>query len=264
MRKLSLFSGIGGDDLASDAAGIETVCFVERDKYCQQVLKKHWPDIPIIEDVKNVTKERIQAIISNSENKGIERRNGGRGNDLQQSSGRDDNGTGSNFIVGESNPKPEMEQKEIIANGGNEWRSEHGGINRSCDKESNEREAGWFGDMGGIEFRRYTIDIISGGFPCQPHSVAGKRKGSSDERNLWPEVRRILREFKPRWFVGENVPGLFSSDGGRFFNGIVSDLAALGYAVGWCTYGAVDVGALHRRNRVFIVGYSQHNGQFAT
>ena len=59
MKKLSLFSGIGGDDLASEWAGIETVCFVEKDKYCRQVLKKHWPDIPIIEDVHDVTRETI-------------------------------------------------------------------------------------------------------------------------------------------------------------------------------------------------------------
>ena len=60
--------------------------------------------------------------------------------------------------------------------------------------------------------------------------------------------------------MAENVPGLFSSDAGRFFGEVLNDLAALGYAVGWCTFGAVDVGALHRRNRVFIVGYAKHNG----
>ena len=113
-------------------------------------------------------------------------------------------------------------------------------------------------DVNGDEIRSVCGDvtILSGGFPCQPHSFAGKRKGSGDERNLWPELRRIICELKPGWFLGENVPGLLSSDSGRFFAGILRELAEMGYTVGWCSYEAARVGAPHRRNRVFIVAHS--------
>jgi len=100
------------------------------------------------------------------------------------------------------------------------------------------------------------IDLLSAGFPCQPHSLAGKRKASSDERDLWSEVVRVLGETKPRFFLGENVPGLLTSESGRFFGRILNDLESLGYRVGWATYGAKDIGAVHRRNRVFIIAYS--------
>jgi len=99
------------------------------------------------------------------------------------------------------------------------------------------------------------VDIVCGGFPCQPHSLAGKRKGSTDERNLWPEVVRCLREVEPRWFLGENVPGLLSSDDGRMFATILGDLAALGYDATWCSLRASDFGAPHRRERIFLLAY---------
>lgn len=95
-----------------------------------------------------------------------------------------------------------------------------------------------------------------GGFPCQPHSVAGKRQASADERDLWPEYRRIISEIKPKWVVAENVRGLLSSEDGRFFRGILRDLSDLGFDAGWCTYPAAWVGAKHRRERVFTIAYS--------
>jgi DNA (cytosine-5)-methyltransferase 1 len=172
-------------------AGIQTVAFVEIDPFCQKVLRNHWPNIPIIGDVKDVTKETITALMANS------------------------NGCG--------NTQPRIQQPSLLAESGQE---------------------------------SALIDIISGGFPCQPHSVAGRRRGSGDERNLWPEFRRCIEEIRPRWVVAENVSGLFSSDNGHFFGSILSDLASLGYVVGWTTYGAVDVGAPHRRDRVFIVAHA--------
>ena len=162
MKHLSLFSGIGGIDLAAHWAGFETIAFVERDPFCQQVLEKNFPSIPI-----------------------------------------------------------------------------HGDILEFNAKEYENQ-----------------IEIVSAGFPCQPHSLAGLRKGSGDERDLWSEVVRVLRETKPRWFLGENVPGLLSSERGRFFGRVVNDLAEMGYRVGWGVYGACDIGAVHRRKRVFIVAYS--------
>jgi len=109
-----------------------------------------------------------------------------------------------------------------------------------------------------IQERIGHVDLIFGGFPCQPHSFAGKRQGSCDERDLWPQLQRILCGVRPKWFVGENVRGLLSSESGRFFGRVVKDLAELGYNVGWCVWGACDVEAPHQRERVFIVAY--HNG----
>jgi DNA (cytosine-5)-methyltransferase 1 len=162
MTHLSLFTGIGGIDLAAEWAGFETVAMVERDKFCQQVLAKRFPNVPIYDDV------------------------------------------------------------------------------TTFDGYKYEKE----------------IDLLSAGFPCQPHSLAGKRKASGDERDLWGEVVRILGEAKPRFFLGENVPGLLTSESGRFFGKILNDLESLGYCVGWATYGAKGIGAVHRRNRVFIIAYS--------
>ena len=105
------------------------------------------------------------------------------------------------------------------------------------------------------------IDLVFGGFPCQPHSLAGSRMGSCDERNLWPELHRVLREVAPRWFVGENVPGMLSTENGRFFGAVLRDLASLGYSVAWGVWGACDVGAPHKRERVFIVAYNHSFGR---
>lgn len=116
-------------------------------------------------------------------------------------------------------------------------------------------------DVNGDEIRSVCGDItvLSGGFPCQPHSCSGKRKASTDERDLWPELRRVIGEVRPKWFLGENVPGLLSSEAGRFFGGVLRDLAEMGYSVGWCSYEAARVGAWHRRMRTFIVA---HNDEF--
>lgn len=171
MKHLSLFSGIGGIDLAAEWAGFESAIMVERDPYCQQVLRKNFPTTQIFNDVTT---------------------------------------------------------------------------------------------FNGLKLRG-EIDLISAGFPCQPHSLAGKRKASADERDLWSEVVRIVGEVQPRWFLGENVPGLLSSESGRFFGRVVNDLVQMGYRVGWACYGAKDIGAVHRRNRVFIIAYSDllRRGEYA-
>lgn len=102
--------------------------------------------------------------------------------------------------------------------------------------------------------------MLCGGFPCQPHSLAGKREAGADERDLWPECARALRELRPAVAVFENVPGLFSSDGGRFFNRVLSDIAALGYDAEWTVISALDVGAPHLRKRVWIIAYADGSG----
>ncbi|GMO51737.1 MAG: hypothetical protein Pg6C_16620 [Treponemataceae bacterium] len=99
--------------------------------------------------------------------------------------------------------------------------------------------------------------FVSGGFPCQPHSVAGRRKASADERDLWPECARMLRQLRPRIALFENVTGLFVSDGGIFFNRILSDMAESGYDAEWQVVSALDAGAPHLRKRVWIAAYPQ-------
>jgi DNA (cytosine-5)-methyltransferase 1 len=97
--------------------------------------------------------------------------------------------------------------------------------------------------------------LVSGGFPCQPHSVAGRKQASKDERDLWPECRRMLCELRPRTALFENVPGLFNSDGGRFFNRVMSDIHQCGFDAEWKIISASEVGALHIRKRIWIVVY---------
>ena len=104
------------------------------------------------------------------------------------------------------------------------------------------------------------LDILSGGFPCQPFSVAGKRKGSEDERHLWPEMLRVIGECKPRWVVGENVRGLVNWSDGLVFETCCTDLEALGYSVQSFIIPACATGAPHRRDRVWIVAHSDNFG----
>lgn len=101
---------------------------------------------------------------------------------------------------------------------------------------------------------RGRVDYVSAGWPCPPVSHAGRRAGRNDPRWLWPHVARILGETQARWFLGENVAGLLNSNAGREFSDVLSGLDALGYDVEWGLLGASDVGAPHRRERVFILG----------
>lgn len=105
------------------------------------------------------------------------------------------------------------------------------------------------------------IDLLCGGFPCQPHSLAGKRLASEDERDLWDEYARIIRGTRPRWIVAENVTGLLSSENGRYFGRVLRDLAQLGFDAEWCVLSAAGMGAPHLRRRVFLVAYANGQGQ---
>jgi DNA (cytosine-5)-methyltransferase 1 len=107
---------------------------------------------------------------------------------------------------------------------------------------------------------RESIDILTGGFPCQPYSLAGKRKGKEDERHLWPEMLRAIREIQPRWVVGENVFGLINWSDGLVFNEVQTDLEAEGYEVFPYVLPACAVNAPHRRDRVWFVAYSNSHG----
>ena len=103
---------------------------------------------------------------------------------------------------------------------------------------------------------RGTIDVLTGGFPCQPYSLAGKRKGKEDERHLWPEMLRAIREISPTYIVGENVYGLVNWNGGLVFHEVQTDLETEGYEILPVILPACAVGAPHRRERIWFVAYS--------
>lgn len=123
-------------------------------------------------------------------------------------------------------------------------------------------EAEGFGDITKTDFKKYanTIDILTGGFPCQPYSTAGKRLGKEDERHLWPEMLRAIREIQPCWVIGENVHGLVSWNGGLVFHEVQTDLEVEGYEVWPVILPACAINAPHRRDRVWFIAYS-HNAR---
>ena len=98
-----------------------------------------------------------------------------------------------------------------------------------------------------------SVDVIVGGFPCQPHSVAGKQRGAADDRNLWPEYLRIVTELRPTWVVGENVPGIVTT----YLDTVLSDLERADYEVATFNLPAVALDAQHRRERIFVVAYAE-------
>ena len=162
MRHFDLFSGIGGFALAARWAGLETVGFCENDKFCGKVLKKHWPDVPLYDDIREINGEQLK-------NDGI------------------------------------------------------------------------------------TADIITGGFPCQPFSVAGKQRGENDDRYLWPEMLRIIREMEPTWIIGENVRGIVN----MALDEVLADLESAGYSTTAFVIPACAVNAPHRRDRVWIIAHAE-------
>jgi DNA (cytosine-5)-methyltransferase 1 len=101
-----------------------------------------------------------------------------------------------------------------------------------------------------------SVDVICGGFPCQPHSYAGNRRGAEDDRHLWPEMLRIVGELKPGWVLGENVPGIAST----ILDQVLSDLESLGYETATIDIPACGVNAPHRRHRIFIIANRQSDG----
>lgn len=165
MTHASLFSGVGGFDLAAEWAGWTNMFNCEIDPFCRRVLAYHFPNAVQYEDIRT-----------------------------------------TDFTV---------------------WRCR--------------------------------IDVLTGGFPCQPFSVAGKRKGTDDDRYLWPEMLRAIREIRPRWVVGENVRGFVNWSEGMVLDTVFADLEALGYEVQPFILPACAVGAPHRRDRVWIVAHARRS-----
>ena len=122
-------------------------------------------------------------------------------------------------------------------------------------------EAVSYGNIKETDFTiwRNKIDILTGGFPCQPYSSAGKRLGKEDDRHLWPEMLRAIREIKPRWIVGENVRGLVNWAEGLVFEEVCAELEAEGYKVQPFLLPACGVGAPHRRDRIWFVAFKDSN-----
>jgi len=119
------------------------------------------------------------------------------------------------------------------------------------------------GDIRNVKGKEFEADVITGGFPCQPFSVAGKQKGRDDNRYLWPEMFRLIKEIKPEFVIGENVQGLVNLQNGMVLRQVQDDLEGEGFEVQCFLIPASGIGAWHQRYRVWIVGHSKHNGLLA-
>jgi DNA (cytosine-5)-methyltransferase 1 len=120
------------------------------------------------------------------------------------------------------------------------------------------------GDIRDVKGEEFEADVITGGFPCQPFSVAGKQKGTNDNRYLWPEMFRLIKEIKPEFVIGENVQGLINLQDGMVLRQVQDQLEGEGFEVQCFLIPASGIGAWHQRNRVWIIGHSKHNGLLAS
>jgi DNA (cytosine-5)-methyltransferase 1 len=111
-------------------------------------------------------------------------------------------------------------------------------------------------DIRNVKGSNYKADVITGGFPCQPFSVAGKRKGTEDDRYLWDETIRVVAECKPKWFIGENVEGIINIQEGMVLRQVQTDLEEQGFQVQCLVIPASGIGAWHQRKRIWIVANS--------
>ena len=227
LRVLDLFSGIGGFSLGLErTGGFETVAFCEIEDYPRRVLAKHWPDVPIHNDVRELTHETLQASIHDAD------ANRERPHRTEKHVNR--NGEPVDGKVSLSGQVREILARPSHPTGGDP----HGGG----------RGAGDCGDI--------TIDLICGGYPCQPFSHAGKRQGAEDDRHLWPEVKRLVASIRPRWCLFENVAGHISMG----LDEVLSDLEGEGYTAWPVVIPACAVDAPHRRDRVWIVAHAGCEG----
>ena len=116
------------------------------------------------------------------------------------------------------------------------------------------------GDIRNVKGTEFEADVITGGFPCQPFSVAGKQKGTNDNRYLWPEMFRLIKEIKPEFVIGENVQGIVNLQDGMVLRSVLNDLESESFEVQCFLIPASGIGAWHKRNRVWIIGHSKTNG----
>ena len=233
LTHISLFTGIAGIDFAAEWAGFRTILFMEIDKYCQKVLKKHWPDVPIIGDIRNVTKETIaNATSQRLQNKTNKQEMEGKGGSELQSEQ-----PGDTKVMAFTQGSRQYPKRQTLRAG------------EKCPKprSSNQYEGRRTRSNNTIP----PVTLITGGFPCQPVSSAGQRSGKEDDRWLWPEMLRVISEVRPTWVVAENVAGLLRLG----FNDCVSDLEGKDYETIPFLIPACSVNAPHRRDRIFIVAH---------
>jgi len=115
------------------------------------------------------------------------------------------------------------------------------------------------GDIRNVKGERYAADVVTGGFPCQPFSVAGKRKSTADDRYLWDEMLRVIREVKPRWVIGENVEGIVNINEGMVLRQVLNDLEKEGFQSQCIIIPASGIGAWHQRKRIWIIANNISN-----
>jgi len=289
MYHLDLFSGIGGFALACDWAGIETIGFVEIDKYCQKILRKHWPNVPIVEDIRDV--EKIKEIVANATGKQLCR--GG-----EDCPGQQTGLPGARVKARDSIADP-YTTGQSHWNGEHRWEQAQGREGEHSPGRHSPRPDG----AGLPDNGEPPAILITAGFPCQPFSVAGKRGGDTDDRYLWPETLAVIEAVKPAWVLLENVAGitgilesasaselapkalkaiydrdlrfeneytkhhkisaLFENIQERILYKVIGDLEKAGYEVPRTREGkpivlcvpACAVNAPHRRDRVWIVAH---------
>ena len=229
MTHIDLFSGIGGFALAAQWAGFETILFCDNNKFCQELLKRRFNG----------------EVITDTNKRGLER--------TEKEGWNSEYAVGKDRIITDTakfRPHNEKDKQEL-----------EGTRSGKLDIEQS-RSIPIYGDIRDLDGTKYRgATLLTGGFPCQPFSCAGKRKGKEDDRYLWDEMFRVIREVEPKWVLAENVYGLLTIDNGMVFNKVLSDLESIGYEVQPLIIPACAVNAPHRRDRVWIVAHSCNGGR---
>jgi len=253
MIHLDLFSGIGGFSRAVDAVwdNAEHI-FCEIDPYCRALLNKRYEGSVIYGDIRELNLERFVADLrSRNTREGDESPQGGCQCSLERG---ETNCTSADCGCGDSSIVQPLRIQDIRGDENGELTKEQfiADTNSRGQAEQKLKTAG--------DKQCGRVDILTGGFPCQPFSQAGKRKGTDDNRYLWSEMLRVIREFQPTWVIAENVRGILSIEGGMVFEQVCLDLEGEGYEVQPFVIPAVAKDAPHRRDRVWFVAYRNNTG----
>lgn len=226
MRHLDLFSGIGGFALAVEEIWPESEhIFCDNDRYCQELLKLRFPNSKIYGDIKEIKS------IADADWNGLQKP-------------REKQQTGGNRQLFENKAERIFKARFNSDSDSNGF----AGGKKKIDPTKAGKQA-----LDEFEGR---VDLFTGGFPCQPFSQAGKRRGTDDDRYLWPEMLRVIRLVKPRWVIAENVRGLLTMQNGMVFEQVCLDLENSGYEVQPFIIPAVAVNAPHRRDRIWFVAHA--------